>query len=74
MTLNDSIKTIITDELNKQPHPTTATITQVYDDGYVDITCSYGELKHIQSITEHEINDTTILIFIENNFDLRMVI
>ncbi len=74
MTLNDSIKTIITDEINKQPHPTQCTITKTYDDGYVDINCQYGELRHIQSITNHNINDTTILLFIENDFNLKMVI
>ena len=75
MTLNQSIKTIIKDELTKQPTPTKATITHLYSDGYVDIqTDTYGELRHIQTITPHNIGDETILIFIENDYNTRMVI
>ena len=75
MTLNESIKTIINDEINKQPTPVKATITHTYQDGYVDIkTETYGELKHIQTITPHTIGDETILIFIENDYNTRMVI
>ena len=75
MTLNESIKTIINDELTKQPYPTKATITHLYSDGYVDIkTETYGELKHIQTITPHEIGDETILIFLNGEYTERIVI
>ena len=75
MTLNESIKTIINDTLNKQPTPTKATITHLYNDGYVDIkTETYGELRHIQTITPHTIGDETILIFLNGNYNERIVI
>ena len=75
MTLNESIKTIINDELTKQPTPTKATITHLYSDGYVDIqTETYGELKHIQTITTHEVGDETILIFLNGEYTERIVI
>lgn len=75
MTLNESIKTIINDEINKQPTPTKATITHLYSDGYVDIqTETYGELKHIQTITTHTVGDETILIFLNGEYTERIVI
>ena len=75
MTLNQSIKTIINDELTKQPTPTKATITHLYSDGYVDIqTDTYGELRHIQTITPHNLGDETILIFLNGNYEERIVI
>ena len=75
MTLNESIKTIVKDELTKQPYPTKATITHLYSDGYVDIqTDTYGELRHIQTITPHNIGDETILIFLNREYTERIVI
>jgi len=75
MTLNESIKTIINDELTKQPRPVKATITHLYSDGYVDIqTDTYGELRHIQTITPHNIGDETILIFLNGEYTERIVI
>jgi len=75
MTLNQSIKTIINDELTKQPTPTKATITHTYQDNHVDVkTETYGELRHIQTITPHNIGDETILIFLNGEYTERIVI
>ena len=73
-TINNSIQTQILNSLNTQPHPTRATIIKTYEDGYVDIKTDYGELRHVQSITTHENNDETVLIFLNNNYDERIVI
>ena len=73
-TLYTVIQNQIQNTITDQPHPTQATITRVYEDGYCDVNTPYGELKHIQSITTHEINDETILIFLNNTFEQRIVI
>ena len=73
-TINGQIQTQIDSTLNLQPHPTTATVTHIYPDGYVDIKTNYGELKHVPSIINHEIGDKTILIFLENDYNQRMII
>ena len=73
-TINSIIQTQIQNTIQTQPHPTECTITKVYEDGYVDINSPYGELKHIQSITEHSIGDETILIFLNNDPSDMMVI
>lgn len=73
-TINSIIQTQIQNTIQSQPHPTECTITKVYEDGYVDINSPYGELRHIQSITEHQIGDETILIFLNNNYTQRRVI
>ena len=73
-TINNIIQTQIESTITQQPHPTTATITHVYPDKYVDIETTYGELKHIPSITDHETGDKTVLIFLENDFTQRIVI
>lgn len=73
-TINGQIQTHFTHLLATQPHPTQATITKTYEDGYVDITTSYGELTHVQSITTHNVGDETILIFLNNDYNQRIVI
>ena len=73
-TINHLIQTQIESTITQQPHPTTATVTHVYPDKYVDIETTYGELKHIESITTHEIGDKTILIFLNNSFEDRIII
>ena len=73
-TINSIIQTQIQNTIQSQPHPTECTITKVYEDGYVDINSPYGELKHIQSITPHNIGDETILIFLNNDYTQRRVI
>ena len=73
-TLADKIKPIITEQIDKQPAPTKATITRVYQDGHVDIETIYGKLTYIQTIIDHELNDETILIFLDNDYNKRIVI
>ena len=73
-TINHLIQTQIESTITQQPHPTHAKVTHVYPDGYTDIETQYGELKHIQTITTHEIGDKTILIFLDNDFTQRIVI
>ena len=67
-TLTEQIETIITNKLNQTLTSVKATITHTYPDTkHVDInTSEYGELKHVQTITDHTIGDETILIFLNN--------
>ena len=75
-TLTEQIETIITNKLNQTLTPVKATITHTYPNTkHVDInTSEYGVLKHVQTITDHTIGDETILIFINNNPQDKMVI
>lgn len=63
--------------LQEQPYPTQVEIIKVYtnDKKKYDITSTeYGTLKNVDSITEHEIRDKTILIFLNNNYNEMMII
>ena len=76
-TINDSITDIINDTLKTQPYPTQCTITRTYtnEPNRVDInTPTYGRLSYIQTITEHEVGDETILIFLNNTYEEKIVI
>ena len=73
-TLAGIVQNQIQNTINQQPHPTECEVTKVYEDGYVDINSPYGELRHIKSITTHNVGDETILIFLNNDFNLRRVI
>ena len=74
-TLGGIIQTQIQNTINEQPAPTTCEITKTYNDNHVDIkTETYGNLKYIESIISHEIGDKTILIFLNNNYNKKMVI
>lgn len=75
-TLTTQIETIITNKLNQTLTPVKATITHTYPDTkHVDInTSEYGGLKHVQTITDHTVGDETILIFLNNNPQDKMVI
>ena len=73
-TLSDTIQNQIENTINTQPYPTQATITKVYQDGHVDAETQYGKLTYIQSILTHEIDDETILIFLNNDYNKRMII
>ena len=69
------LETMIKNKIAEQPSPIPCTITHIYTDGRVDITTAkYGELKYLESIVEHGIGDKTIIIFLENDFNQRMVI
>lgn len=72
--INYQIERICRDEISKIPQPTIVTITKIYSDGYVDVEGDLGLLRHIYSITDHEIGDKTILIFTEGNYEQGMVI
>lgn len=69
------IELIVKDELNKLAYPTIVTVTKVYGDGYVDCKNEdYGELKHIRTIISHNVGDTTLLIFADNDYSKRIII
>lgn len=69
------IEAIVKDEISKIAFPTIVVVTKIYNDDYVDVeNDSFGTLRHIYSITEHEINDKTLLIFANNDFNQRIVI
>ena len=72
--INYQIERICRDEISKIPQPTIVSITKIYSDGYVDVEGDLGLLRHIYSITDHEIGDKTILIFANNDFNNGIVI
>ena len=73
--LTHPIEVLVKNELNKLAYPTKVTVVKVYNDDYVDVESdSFGTLRHIYSITEHEINDKTLMIFADNDFNQRIVI
>ena len=74
-TINQSIQTMINQTIQTQPYPTLAEITRTYTDGHVDIrTNEYGELTYLKTITNHNVGDITILIFLNNDINTYMVI
>lgn len=74
-TLNDAISDLITSHINDQPSPIRCVITHVYDDSHVDIeTKTYGGIKYVESITEHNIGDKSVLLFLNNDINERIVL
>ena len=75
-TLTNQIETIIQNQLNQTLTPVKATITHTYPDTkHVDInTSEYGVLKHVQSITDHTVGDETVLIFLNNDQNQKIII
>lgn len=74
-TINQQVEIIIDDKLKRIAYPTLVEITRVYNDGYVDCKNEdYGELRYIQSITSHNVGDTTVLIFTDNDYGKRIII
>lgn len=72
--INYQIQRIVQDEISKIAFPTIVTITKIYSDGYVDVDSDFGVLRHIYTITDHEVGDKTILIFTDGDYDRGMVI
>lgn len=72
--INDQIQRIVRDEIAQIAFPTIITITKVYNDGCVDVEGDFGSLRHIYSITEHDVNDKSLLIFSDGDFNNRIVI
>lgn len=69
------IEVVVKDELTKLAYPTIVTVTRVYNDGYCDVKNEdYGELRHIRSITNHNVGDTTLLVFADNDYSKRIII
>lgn len=68
-TLTDAIITVCTNEITQQrPLPSKVTITAIHGNGYIDITDNNGDLiKNIQYIGTPTINNTGLLIIIEND-------
>ena len=72
--INYEVQRIVQDEISKIAFPTIVTITKIYSDGYVDVDSDFGVLRHIYTITEHEVGDKTILIFTDGDYDHGMLI
>ena len=74
-TLNETVRVIATDEIQKLPVPTTATITKVYDDGHADAkTKIYGDLTYVKTIAPCNTGAEAILIFLNNSYDDKILI
>ena len=72
--LNYQIQRIVRDEISKIAFPTIVTITKVYSDGYVDVEGDFGLLRHIYSITDHEVDDKTLLVFGDGDYNNMIII
>lgn len=72
--INYQVQRIVRDEIAQIAYPTIVTIRKVYSDDYVDIEGDFGLLRHIYSITEHDVGDKTLLIFADGDFNYGMVI
>lgn len=72
--LNYQIQRIVRDEIEQIASPTIITVIKVYNDSYVDIEGDFGLLRHIYSITEHDVGDKSLLIFADGDFNNRIVI
>ena len=74
-TLNDAITDIIKSHINEIPAPTPCEIIATHTDGTVTIqTKNYGKLTHTPSITTHTVGDKTVLLFLNQNLNERIVI
>lgn len=75
-TINKQIEILVDNKLERDiTYPTIMEITKVYNDGHVDCKNEdYGELKHIKTITTHNIGDTTLLVFADNDYSKRIII
>ena len=74
--IDSPIEVIVEDKLKTGiAYPTIVTITRVYNDGYCDVKNEdYGELRYIRSIIGHNVGDTTLLIFADNDYGKRIII
>lgn len=70
------IENQIQKNIKEQPHTTTCTITHIYpDDQHADITTSkYGSITYVELLAPSKEGNNGILIFLNNNFDERVVI
>ena len=74
-TLNDAITDLIKSHIQEQPTPTPCTITETHNDGTVTIqTKQYGKLTHTPTITTHNIGDKSVLLFLNGNYNERIII
>lgn len=75
-TINKQIEILVDDKIKRDiAYPTIVEITKVYNTGYVDCKNEeYGELKHIRTIISHNVGDTTLLVFADNDYGKRIVI
>lgn len=72
--INFQIQRIVKDEISKIAFPTIVTITKIYSDGYVDVEGDFGLLHHIYSITSHEVDDKTLLVFGDGDYNNMIII
>ena len=74
-TINDEIEDIITSRLQELAYPTRCTIVKKYDDGHTDInTDLWGKIEYVETIGNPAVDDTGVLIFLENDFNKKIVI
>ena len=74
-TLNDAISDLIASHINEQPSPIRCEITHIYEDGRVDVeTEKYGLLKYLETIIPHAVGDKSVLLFLNNDINERIVI
>ena len=70
-----AIENQIQANIRNQPHPVRCEITHVYENDRVDVeTENYGLLKYLETITEHNIGDKSVLLFLNNDINDRIVI
>ena len=70
-----AIENQIQANIRNQPHPIRCKITHVYEDGRVDVeTEKYGLLKYLETIIPHAVGDKSVLLFLDNDFNNRIII
>ena len=73
--LTNAMTNLIKSQINEIPPPTQCEITTIHNDGTVDIhSKEYGDITFINTITSHEIGDKTVLLFLDNDYNKRIVI
>lgn len=74
-TINDEIIDIVNSIIEEQAYPLKCTILKIYNDGYTDIkTEEYGYLTYVKTIGNPKLLDEGLLIFIDNDFNKKIVI
>ena len=74
-TINDEIEDIINSKLQELAYPTRCTILKTYPDGYTDINTElWGKIEYVETIGNPEPEDVGVLIFLENDYNKRIVI
>lgn len=72
--LIDQIDIRIKSLANNNPAPTRCIITQIYDDGRVDITINDETLSYVEKIGTATVGETGIVLFLDGDFNNPFVI